>query len=249
MWIGKPRGVLAVAAACAPGARTSGRRSAPGPRAATVRAGWYSRARFPPGRAGFRRAPGPARRRSALCDTPRPKCAPTRPEHRADILDRVALHRQAAHDDDAAPVLDFVEHARKVGVQRRMAAMLRADLPQWEAGLAHPQQHVFQRRGMRRARSNAMSSLRCRCHAMPSAPRQALTGSEQWRGTWRISRCGGRVPSVSLQAERCNPCLVLWHARANGGPMLTRTVIASAAKQSPGGCARHLREIASLRSQ
>jgi hypothetical protein len=69
-----------------------------------------------------------------------------RPEHAADILDRVLGDRDAANDDDAALVLDFVEHPLKIGVERRMAAIGRHDVG--KLGLAHPVQHVFERGGM-----------------------------------------------------------------------------------------------------
>src|SRR5260221_14282476 len=51
-----------------------------------------------------------------------------RPEHHADLVDRMAGDRDAANDDDAAPVLDLAEDAGELGVQRRVAAMTGSDV-------------------------------------------------------------------------------------------------------------------------
>ena len=56
--------------------------------------------------------------------------------------------RDAADDDDAAAVLDFVEHSFEVGVERRVAAIRRRDVGEFLGPDAA--QHILQRRGMAR---------------------------------------------------------------------------------------------------
>ena len=67
------------------------------------------------------------------------------PEHSGDIFDRVCPDRYAAHDDDTPALLDLVEYAPEVTIERRMAAILGSDLLQPETGAANPQQHIFER--------------------------------------------------------------------------------------------------------
>ena len=57
---------------------------------------------------------------------------PKRPEHRADGIVRMARDRDAANDDDAAPLLDLVENPGEIGIERGVAAMLGLDLTEPE---------------------------------------------------------------------------------------------------------------------
>lgn len=52
--------------------------------------------------------------------------------------------RDAAQNDDAEPALDFVEDLREIGIERRVAAMLGADVAEPEPGFLHARQHLFE---------------------------------------------------------------------------------------------------------
>src|SRR5580704_17538865 len=71
------------------------------------------------------------------------------PEHAFYIVDRVTLDRDAAHDDDAAALLELVEYKLEVGVERRMAAILGHDLG--DLALVGAMQHVLERRRVARS--------------------------------------------------------------------------------------------------
>src|SRR5262249_14312663 len=79
----------------------------------------------------------------ALRYAPAEICA-QRPEHRADVFDRMAVDRQAAHDNDAPALLDVVEYAFEGIVERGVAAMLSVDFAKRQPRLAHPYQHVLE---------------------------------------------------------------------------------------------------------
>src|SRR6185437_1542145 len=71
-----------------------------------------------------------------------------RPNHRADVLVRIACDGNAANDDDAAPLLDLVENPSEIGIEGGMAAMHRLDLTKPEPLLTKPVQQLLESRGV-----------------------------------------------------------------------------------------------------
>src|SRR5262249_19883019 len=70
------------------------------------------------------------------------------PIHLADLLDRVALDREAAHDDDAAAVLDLLEYLPQRLIERRMTRHGAVDLAHAGPYLLDLRQDVFERRDL-----------------------------------------------------------------------------------------------------
>src|SRR6184192_2028852 len=73
---------------------------------------------------------------------------PKRPEHGADVIVRMARDRDAANNDDAAPLLDLVENPGEIGIERRMAAMLGLDLTEPEPLLMETVEQLLESRGV-----------------------------------------------------------------------------------------------------
>src|SRR5438067_12892716 len=70
------------------------------------------------------------------------------PKHHAHVIIRIARDRNAPDDDDAAPLLKLIEYPGEIGVERRMAAMLRQDLTEPQPLLAKSIQQLLERRGV-----------------------------------------------------------------------------------------------------
>src|SRR5206468_6516599 len=71
-----------------------------------------------------------------------------RPEYRADVVVRMARDRDAANDDDAAPLLDLVENPGEIGIERRVTAMHWLDLTKPEPLLMEGVEQLLESRGV-----------------------------------------------------------------------------------------------------